>query len=156
MSRAVQRARIVLKRFHDPGSEAVDVEGFLRAEGVQVVRWPLNDPVSGVLLRAPTPVIAVNAAHHINRQRFTMAHEYYHYLYHKSLDKLMCMTNLYDTGMYEREANRFAGALLMPEDTVHGLLRRYSFETIAAKMMVSMEALQWRLRELRVSERRIA
>lgn len=148
MSKAVQRARIVLKRFHDPGSEVVDVEGFLRREGVQVVRWPLSEPVSGVLLRSPTPVIAVNAAHHINRQRFTMAHEYYHYLYHKSLDKLMCMTNLYDTRKYEREANRFAACLLMPEYIVRGLLCLYDLETAAERLMVSEEALQWRIMEL--------
>lgn len=151
MSRAVQRARIILKRFHDPGSKVVDVEGFLKAEGVQVVRWPLDDAISGVLLREPKPVIAVNAAHHINRQRFTMAHEYYHYLYHRSLDKLMCMTNLDDTRRYEREANQFAAALLMPEHIVRGLLHRYDFETVAERMMVSAEALQWRLRELAIN-----
>lgn len=153
MSKAVQRARIVLQRFHDPGSEIVDVEGFLRAEGVQVVRWPLDEGMSGVLLREPKPVIAVNAAHHINRQRFTMAHEYHHYLYHKSLDKLMCMTHLDDTRTYEREANKFAAALLMPEYTVRALLHRHDLETVADRMMVSAEALQWRIKELAVLER---
>ncbi|MGE5586277.1 MAG: ImmA/IrrE family metallo-endopeptidase [Bacillota bacterium] len=82
MSKAVQRARIVLKGFHDPGSQVVDVEGFLKGEGVRVVRWPFDEAASGVPLREPEPVIAVNANHHSNRQRFTMAHEYYHYLYH--------------------------------------------------------------------------
>jgi len=156
VSKAVQRARIVLMRYHDPGSEVVDVEGFLRAERVQVVRWPLSEPVSGVLLRSPTPVIAVNAAHHINRQRFTMAHEYYHYLYHKSLDKLMCMTNVDDTRPYEREANRFAAALLMPEHVVRGLLQQRDPETVAERMMVSVEALQWRMKELDIVEGLIA
>lgn len=156
MSKAVQRARIVLRRYHDPGSEVVDVEGFLRIEGVQVVRWPLDEPVSGVLLRSPTPVVAVNAAHHINRQRFTMAHEYYHYLYHKSLDKLMCMTHLDDTRAYEREANRFAAALLMPELIVRNLFHLHALEAVAEKLMVSEEALQWRLRELGMPKGRIA
>ncbi len=148
MSRAAQRARIVLGRFHDPRFEAVDVEAFLERERVEVARWPFHEAVSGVLLREPRALIAVNSAHHRNRQRFTMAHEYYHYLYHESLDRVMCMTSLEDANMYEREANVFAAALLMPETTVRRLLSRCSARLIADRLMVSEEALQWRMRAL--------
>lgn len=148
MSRAAQRARVVLSRFHDPRFEAVDVEAFLERERVEVARWPLDETVAGVLVREPRAIIAVNTAHHRNRQRFTMAHEYYHYLYHQSLTKLMCMTSLSDSSRYEREANRFAAALLMPEETVRRLLSRYRAGTVASKLMVSEEALQWRMRAL--------
>jgi len=81
-----------------------------------------------------------------------MAHEYYHYLYHKSLDKLMCMTNLDDTRTCEREANRFAASLLMPGHVVRDLLHQYDSETVAERIMVSAEALQWRLKELGIVE----
>ncbi|MGE5571657.1 MAG: ImmA/IrrE family metallo-endopeptidase [Bacteroidota bacterium] len=77
-------------------------------------------------------------------------------MHHKSLDKLMCMTHLDDTSTYEREANRFAAALLMPEDAVRGLLHWYDPHTVAERMMVSVEALQWRLKELGLSEGMIA
>ncbi|MGE5586276.1 MAG: ImmA/IrrE family metallo-endopeptidase [Bacillota bacterium] len=81
---------------------------------------------------------------------------YYHYLYHKSLDKLMGMAHLDDTRAYEREANRFAACLLMPEHIVCGLLHRYVFEAVAERVIVSMEALQWRVRELGIMEGTIA
>lgn len=87
------------------------MEGLLRAEGAQVVPLPPHEGVSGVLLAEPKPEIAVNAAHRINQQRFTMAHVYWPCSYYKSLNKLMCMTHLDDTKTYEREANRFAACL---------------------------------------------
>lgn len=92
----------------------------------------------------------------MNRQRFTVGHQYYHYLHHKSLDELMCMIRLDDTRTYEREANRFAACLLMPEHVVRGLLHQYDSEIVAERMMVSTEALQWRLRELGLVESAMA
>lgn len=150
--RAARRASIALHRFGVCPGDAVDIESVLRREGVIVDRWPLGEAVSGMFLRENEPVITVNSNHHINRQRFTMAHEYYHYLYHKSLNNLMCMTNLEDTCRHEREANRFAAALLMPEETVRIAVRRCDLENAAETMMVSAEALRWRLRELGIME----
>ncbi|MEW6227482.1 MAG: ImmA/IrrE family metallo-endopeptidase [Bacillota bacterium] len=101
--------------------------------------------------------MVVNANHHRNRQRFTMAHEYYHYLYHRSLNRLVCFTDLQDERQCEREANRFAACFLMPESTVRSVLYRYDLvETAAERMMVSVEALQWRLKELGLLEGMIA
>lgn len=134
----------------------MDVEGLLRRSGVTVYRWFFADDISGVFLREPKAIIAVNAAHYTNRQRFTMAHEFYHYLYHQSLSNLMCMTNLTDTSRYEHEASRFAAALLMPEETVRTVVRRCDLESAAETIMVSTEALRRRLRELGIMEGMIA
>lgn len=68
----------------------------------------------------------------------------------------MGMAHLDDTRAYEREANRFAACLLMPEHIVCGLLHRYVFEAVAERVIVSMEALQWRVRELGIMEGTIA
>lgn len=64
----------------------------------------------------------------------------------------MCMTSLADTSTYEREANRSAVALLMPEDTVRAMLGACDVETAAERMIVSVGALLWRLRELGIPE----
>ena len=154
--RAARRASIALHRFGVCPGDVVDIEAALRRERVIVDRWPLGEAISGLFLREDEPVIAVNANHHSNRQRFTMAHEYYHYLYHRSLDHLICLTDLQDKRQCEREANRFAACLLMPEDIVRRMLCRYDLETTAERMMVSVEALQWRLRELGILEGMIA
>lgn len=81
-----------------------------------------------------------------------MAHECYHYLHHQSLNRLMCMTDVADTSRHKREANRFAACLLMPEGTVRSALGRYRLSEAGGRMMVSPEALQWRLKELGISE----
>ncbi len=154
--RAARRASIALHRFGVCPGDAVDIESVLRREGVIVDRWPLGEAVSGMFLRENEPVITVNSNHHSNRQRFTMAHEYYHYLYHRSLDHSVCLVDLQDKRRCEREANRFAACFLMPESTVSILLSRYDLETAAERMMVSVEALQWRLRELGILEGMIA
>lgn len=85
-----------------------------------------------------------------------MAHECYHYLYHRSINESACAASFEDEREYEREANKFAACLVMPEDTVRRVLCRYDLETAAERMMVSVEALQWKIRELRIMEGMIA
>ena len=85
-----------------------------------------------------------------------MAHEYYHYLYHRSLNQVACLADFRDKRKYEREANRFAASLLMPESTTWNVLRQCDLETAAERMMVSVEALEWRIRELGILEGMIA
>lgn len=94
-------------------------------------------------------------SHHGNRRRFTIAHEYYHYLYRRSLDHLVCLTDLQHKRPCEREANRVAACFFMPESAVRRMMHQCDLET-AARMMISVEALQWRLRELGIVEGMIA
>jgi Zn-dependent peptidase ImmA (M78 family) len=54
------------------------------------------------------------------------------------------------SNIYEREANLFAAALLMPERVVRALAPRKSFGGLAAYFGVSLSAMDVRLRELDV------
>jgi len=97
---------------------------------------PMADDVSGKIVRTAAPAgykIVVNAAHHLNRQRFTAAHELGHYIYHRDLLDF----GVGDTLAYraegsgfpnprigpaqETEANRFASNLLMPNPLISAL-----------------------------------
>src|SRR5690348_1213181 len=54
----------------------VDVKAVAERLGATLVFDELDDDVSGFLLREKkTVTIAVNKRHHVNRQRFTIAHE---------------------------------------------------------------------------------
>ena len=91
---------------------------------------PLPNNISGAIRRTDwSPAgytIIVNSGHHPNRQRFTMAHELGHYIYHRDLlnlgvgDTLAYRAEGSDTPndrigpTQETEANRFAANLLMP------------------------------------------
>ena len=65
-------------------------------------------------------VIKINAKHHIKRQRFTMAHEFAHYILHKDdqgkfVDEEIYFRKDHDSPI-EYNADLFAAKLLMPED----------------------------------------
>lgn len=96
-----------------------------------VYRAPLADSrVSGLLVNHPEagPVIFVNAAQYRWRQVFTAAHEYGHYLFHRSEQPVACRIFVPDrqdeavdvTG--EEFVNAFASEFLMPEDGIKRLL----------------------------------
>ena len=119
---------------HGVRTAPVDVEGLVAELGVQVVRKPMEDAISGLLLiRGDQAVIGVNKSHHPHRQRFSIAHELGHYLLHRDAGDLFVDSSLTfyrdqrsSDGVFEQEieANAFAAALLMPED----LLRSYIAE----------------------------
>lgn len=99
--------------------------------------------------------IAVNSKHHPNRQRFSMAHEYAHYLLHRG--KIDTMPEgeriLHRNGgrnSIEYQANTFAAELLMPEALVRQAFRQSSgnLTKMASVLKVSKESLKYRLSDL--------
>lgn len=99
--------------------------------------------------------IGVNSKHHINRQRFSMAHEYGHYLLHRSKIHEMPIGEqiLHRNGErspVERQANSFAAELLMPDDLVRKSFRASAgnLKKMADFLGVSKESLKYRLEAL--------
>jgi Zn-dependent peptidase ImmA (M78 family) len=167
-----------MSRETDPAAEAaqllleehqyqlpIDVHQVARDLGLTVVEQDLEDEVSGVLvIGASGGIIGVNKNHHINRQRFTIAHECAHYhLSHTGKVFIDAMPVFFrDTisaegqSSQEIEANRFAAALLMPKQKLHEILREQpvdAFDEIALRRManifgVSTQALTIRLTRL--------
>lgn len=84
-----------------------------------------KEEFSGILVReGKKSVLGVNASHHPNRQRFTIAHEIGHFLLHEGdrvfVDRsynvsLRSSTSSLGTDVEEIEANTFASLLLIPE-----------------------------------------
>jgi Zn-dependent peptidase ImmA (M78 family) len=132
-----------------------------------------EDDLSGFLFRDPTSnkaIIGVNASHHENRKRFTLAHELGHFILHEGqtvhIDenpkKLPFRINLRDEESAkgsdddEKEANLFAAELLMPakflERDLKGkdidLLEEGQLSDLATKYKVSIQALSFRLANL--------
>jgi Zn-dependent peptidase ImmA (M78 family) len=109
------------------------------------------------------PCIAVNPAHHINRQRFTIAHELGHYFLHEGLEEHVeenfrvawrSADSSKAINWIEIEANRFAAELLMPtrflETDLNSLenIDKRSVALLAIKYIVSPEAMKIRLSQL--------
>ena len=137
----------------------VDVEGLASAIGLEIVRRPMPDDISGKIeceADGGPCTITVNSTHAKTRQRFTIAHEIAHFILHRD----MVGDGITDDGRYrskglsdqiERQANNYAADILMPWKLV--LEKRNEGKTTAAEMarefQVSEAVAEIRLRELR-------
>jgi Zn-dependent peptidase ImmA (M78 family) len=143
----------------------VDVELVAKRLGLTVVRSPLGDDISGMLVTKPGRVtICIAKDQHSNRQRFTIAHEIGHHVLrhvfageHVHVDRVIMRNAKSSEGTDRREveANQFAACLLMPEDMVHRHLRalqsRYVEDVVkklAKQFKVSEQSMAFRLSTL--------
>jgi len=131
--------------------------------GVTIRYSPFDGELAGMLVRDEnqSSVIGVNSLHHINRQRFMIAHEIGHLLLHKGslhIDKSF-RVNLRDgesskaRNPKEIEANRFAAELLMPYEMIRSDLTNREIDIededqlkeLANSYQVSVQALTHRI-----------
>jgi Zn-dependent peptidase ImmA (M78 family) len=109
---------------HEVIRAPVPIEKMVEACGIKLKIGDLDD-VSGLLVRKPDEVvIAVNSRQHRTRRRFTMAHEFGHYLLHTGISvhydrdfrvNYRSEVSSQGTRVEEVEANFFAASLLMPK-----------------------------------------
>jgi Zn-dependent peptidase ImmA (M78 family) len=116
----------ILRR-HNVLRPPVPVGDLAYAEGIDVRLAPTAMNISGALIRSSNGkvLIALNDAHHANRQRFTIAHELGHFfLEHNGLGthidadftiNLRNEVSAEATDSNEIHANAFAAELLMPK-----------------------------------------
>jgi Zn-dependent peptidase ImmA (M78 family) len=139
----------------------VPVDRIARKLGLLLAELPGEDEVSGAIIRrGDRVIIAVNPAHHRNRQRFTVAHELGHYFLHKGLEEhvdqdfRIAWRNADSSkaiNWLEIEANRFAAELLIPTDFLMSDLDsleridKHTVALLASRYRVSPEAMKIRL-----------
>jgi Zn-dependent peptidase ImmA (M78 family) len=79
-----------------------------------LVFYPMSERISGMCMRGSGDVlIAINSAMTHGRQRFSMAHELYHYFYDE-MDTVICASDIGESSAVERNANIFASFFLAP------------------------------------------
>lgn len=145
----------------------IPVDKIAKALGVQIRYSPLDQELSGMIyIKDGIPIIGVNALHHPNRQRFTIAHELGHYMLHRDVlsnevhvDKqfkilMRDSKSSAGTDTMEVEANKFAAELLLPEFLIEDILANSAFDIddpspldeLAKKFRVSKQMLEYRIR----------
>ncbi len=165
----IDRARIeaakLLKKARGPRAP-VDVAKLAEAQGVRIIYQDMEDSISGMLVHdTDATVIAVNARHHANRQRFTIAHELGHHVLHADHPTVFVDNRMVHfraeslTGGHtwtEVEANAFAAELLMPAPALRRDLGSNALDLfddeglrgLADRYQVSTQALTIRLTKL--------
>ena len=169
----IAKAAMELLERYGISEPPVDVEYIARKLGIFVRKTPADDDLSGFIVKQGTSfLLGVNAAHHPNRQRFTIGHEIGHFVIHDNPDVHVGRANpdryvirrrdgTSTTGedLQEVEANRFAAELLMPEAFLDNELPHYlindclderGMQQLAKRFQVSVQALSNRLISLKM------
>jgi Zn-dependent peptidase ImmA (M78 family) len=164
-AQAEKEARDLLQRTWAADLEScpLPIDAFYIASQLQleVVAVPLEPDVSGMLMKNSAdepPVIFVNSRDHLNRQRFSAAHELGHYF-----ERTRAPGGDTSWGYIDRRgpsasegrdpseihANAFAAELLMPAERVRSLRRTgTSLSRMAAEFGVSTQAMSNRVDNL--------
>lgn len=152
----------------------VDVEKVARYLGAKVRFSPFEGELAGMLVRGGLqPVIGVNSLYHLNRRRFTIAHECGHLQLHDQeifIDRSFRDRSFQIHWRDERsqlavdpnevEANCFAAELLMPHKMLEHDLAELDLDIeeegelreLAQRYKVSLQALMHRLNNLMVEQ----
>ncbi len=138
----------------------LDVEKLANKMGIKIEYADFPNDLSGELIKDPATnhwVIYVNKNHHINRQRYTIAHEIAHFCQHRHL-KYRFEDEIFFRGgesydKEETEANNFASSILMPEQEFKTKVRSgiRKIEELAGIFKVSTLALRIRAKNLGMS-----
>jgi Zn-dependent peptidase ImmA (M78 family) len=163
-----------------PGLNHAAASALLGRWGVRWVAIPQPDPtLAGFLYaNARSGYIFVRRGDGLPRRRFTAAHELGHYRLHLApalarsdpfdselihTDGEIAESGEADLSALERQANRFAAELLMPEARCRALFDRYRrrygktprflVHHLAGELLVSRDAIAWRLYGLGLIEK---
>lgn len=153
-----------LRRKYCASTLPVPVELIAKAEGIRIESLPLEDELSGMaFIKDGKAVIVANANHHVNRRRFTIAHELAHHILHSEylnnnvhVDKVILHRNSLSSDGSDRkevDANKFAAELLMPTSHLSKLGNvdindDQVVQRLAKHLKVSAAALTYRLTNL--------
>lgn len=140
----------------------IDIANALGLKVWKVGRWPNN--VSGMIRKDEENggvsgyAIYVNSNHHVNRRRFTIAHEIAHFVLHRELigdgiveDVLLRSERIEDKhrldNRIEAQANQLAADILMPWHLLDPILNggTTNIKEIASTFEVSASAMSIRL-----------
>ncbi len=124
-----------------------------------ITLFPFGSNISGVCVKHKRSfLIMVNSGMSIGRQRFTLAHELYHYYFDENTLSTVCPIQIDSGDIKEREADNFASYLLIPQTALYELLQsrkqnhkqKISIEDIIfleQHFKVSRKAMLFRLQE---------
>lgn len=152
----------VMNAFINNSIPPIQTVGLAMALGVRVFHAQMEDFISGKIQRDAQYggdsgyAIFVNQGHHVNRRRFTTAHEIAHFILHEHLiGDGVTDDALYRSGLSNREeaqANRLAADILMPWKHLNPALQNNieadgtpNSQALAGLFQVSDQAMRIRL-----------
>lgn len=154
--RSASDVRALGRKYGCFDNHTLDVERLIQfIPGIKLEYTDFDSTLSGSLSKhGDSWLIRVNKLHSKNRQRFTIAHELGHFVYHKDDEQEFVDTTFFrglTADNLEHTANRFASDLLMPEDEVRKMIDKENVRNVAelaGLFGVSSSAMLYRVKEL--------
>lgn len=148
---------------HFKSSIPVDVEGLALALRLKVEKQDLKNEICGMIKRTKDSyLIIVNKNHPEVRQRFTIAHEIGHFVFHRNkigngvVDNMLYRQISYNgienhqiNQADEQQANNFAANLLMSRSSIEAI-GISDIDVLAKRLNVSTAAIKIRLGNLNI------
>ena len=157
----IQRRVHALLEQNDIVRPPVPVEQIVENIGLEIRYGPFEGDLSGAFVRDKDETfIGVNSKDALTRQRFTIAHELAHFLYHKDINvhvdkgfQIIPRNGRSAQGIdpHEMVANRFAAELLIPTEFLARDIRRLkavnrgTLDALAKRYKASGRAMRIRL-----------
>jgi Zn-dependent peptidase ImmA (M78 family) len=110
-------------------------------EPLTLVFYPMGERISGMCLKGADDVlIAINSSMTYGRQRFSMAHEFYHYFY-DDMTTVICARDIGEDTDTEKNANLFASFFLAPPAALSAAIKeiRVNQATLDVKAVIKLE-----------------
>lgn len=102
------------------------------------VLYPLGSNISGMCVKGNgANLIAINSEMSLGRQRFSMAHEFYHLRYDTEVSKSVCLITIDCGDEKEREADLFASHFLLPSAALYNALK--DCDSVSLEQVVWLE-----------------
>lgn len=103
----------------------IDIFAIARTmEDLTTVFYPLGKNISGMCIKGKkSKLIAINSGMSLGRQRFSMAHEFYHLKYDSDITKSVCSIAINGEDEKEMEADKFASHFLLPSAALYNILK---------------------------------
>jgi Zn-dependent peptidase ImmA (M78 family)/DNA-binding XRE family transcriptional regulator len=142
-----------------------EIKQALSEWNIYVFDWQMPWHLSGLSFRGAFTVIFINYSHPATRRLFTLAHEFAHVVFHLGREKPESKERINTTVSLascrepiEKQANAFAGELLMPRADLENLVKNLGsrlrepacLEALARHFNVSRDAIFYRLTQLDV------
>ncbi len=116
-AKLMTQAAKLRKDYGSDENSPIDIFAFAQViDGLTIAYYPFGDNLSGMCVKGQycDNLIAINSAMTLGRQRFSLAHEFYHLFYDDNTVSV-CSMNINSGNETERKADMFASYFLMPD-----------------------------------------
>lgn len=122
------QATMLRKKLGEDETSPIDIFSIAsNIENMSILLYPLGERISGACVKTQGSVlIAINSTMSLGRQRFSLAHELYHFYYDASSTKTICQTAFSVDNETERAADMFASYFLVPSASLYSKMQAYT------------------------------